>query len=248
MPAALFRVIALLLLAVGLVAPARADEALTPEQKKAVEQVIQDYFLKHPEFMVDVLRAAEAKLKDQKAEDAKQAISERRDELLGDASAPIGGNPDGDVTIVEFFDYRCPYCKAMAEPLQALVKKDGKLRLVLKEFPILGPNSTLASKASIGARPQGRYLAFHEALLTHKGDLDDKAITAIARGLGIDTGKMKARAEDPQVTAKLARNLDLGRALELDGTPAFIIGDTLIPGAVDLEMLEQAIAEARKKS
>jgi protein-disulfide isomerase len=237
----------LLMLAVSGIA-AHAQNALSPEQERAVRDVLRQELKEHPELVLDAIRQLQARDRQANEDRHRDLIRLHEDEMAADSEDFVAGNPKGDVTLVEFFDYRCPYCKAMAEPLQALVKKDGKLRLVLKEFPILGPNSTLASKASIGARPQGRYLAFHEALLTHKGDLDDKAITAIARGLGIDTGKMKARAEDPQVTAKLARNLDLGRALELDGTPAFIIGDTLIPGAVDLEMLEQAIAEARNKS
>jgi protein-disulfide isomerase len=237
----------LLMLAVSGIA-AHAQNALSPEQERAVRDVLRQELKEHPELVLDAIRQLQTRDRQANEDRHRDLILLHEDEMAADSEDFVAGNPKGDVTLVEFFDYRCPYCKAMAEPLQALVKKDGKLRLVLKEFPILGPNSTLASKASIGARPQGRYLAFHEALLTHKGDLDDKAITAIARGLGIDTGKMKARAEDPQVTAKLARNLDLGRALELDGTPAFIIGDTLIPGAVDLEMLEQAIAEARKKS
>jgi protein-disulfide isomerase len=237
----------LLMLAVSGIA-AHAQNALSPEQERAVRDVLRQELKEHPELVLDAIRQLQARDRQANEDRHRDLIRLHEDEMAADSEDFVAGNPKGDVTLVEFFDYRCPYCKAMAEPLQALVKKDGKLRLVLKEFPILGPNSTLASKASIGARPQGRYLAFHEALLTHKGDLDDKAVTAIARGLGIDTGKMKARAEDPQVTAKLARNLDLGRALELDGTPAFIIGDTLIPGAVDLEMLEQAIAEARKKS
>jgi protein-disulfide isomerase len=237
----------LLTLAVSGIA-AHAQNALTPEQERAVRDVLRQELKEHPELVLDAIRQLQARDRQANEDHHRDLIRLHEDEMAADSEDFVAGNPKGDVTLVEFFDYRCPYCKAMAEPLQALVKKDGNLRLVLKEFPILGPNSTLASKASIGARPQGRYLAFHQALLTHKGDLDDKAITAIARGLGLDTTKMKARSEDPQVTAKLARNLDLGRALELDGTPAFIIGDTLIPGAVDLEMLEQAIAEARRKS
>jgi protein-disulfide isomerase len=226
---------------------ADAQTALSPEQERAVRDVLRQELKDHPELVLDAIRQLQARDRQANDERHRDLIRLHQDEIAADTEDFVAGNPKGDVTLVEFFDYRCPYCKAMAEPLQALLKKDGNVRLVLKEFPILGPNSTLASKASIGARSQGRYLAFHQALLTHKGDLDDKAIAAVARAVGIDTGKMKARSDDPQTAAKLARNLDLGRALELDGTPAFIIGDTLIPGAVDLEMLEQAIADARKK-
>ena len=238
----------ILLMLAGSAFAAPAQTALSPEQERAVRDVLRQELKEHPELVLDAIRQLQARDRQANEDRHRDLIRLHQDEMDADSEDFVAGNPKGDVTLVEFFDYRCPYCKAMAEPLQALIKKDGNLRLVLKEFPILGPNSTLASKASIGARPQGRYLAFHQALLTYKGDLDDKAITAVARSVGIDTGKMKARSDDPQVTAKLARNLDLGRALELDGTPAFIIGDKLSPGAVDLEMLEQAIAEARKKS
>ena len=238
---------ALLILAAFAVA-ARAQDTLSPAQERAVRDLLRQELKEHPELVLDAIRQLQARDRQVSDERHRDLIRLHQDQLAADAEDFVAGNPKGDVTLIEFFDYRCPYCKAMAEPLEALLKKDGNIRLVLKEFPILGPNSTLASKASIGARPQGRYLAFHQALLAQKGDLDDKAIAAIARTVGIDIGKMKARSEDAQVSAKLARNLDLGRALELDGTPAFIIDDKLIPGAVDLEMLEQAIAEARKKS
>jgi protein-disulfide isomerase len=236
------------LLLVGWSVGARAETTLSPEQERAVRELLRQELKDHPELVLDAIRQLQARDRQASDERHRDLIRLHQDELAPDQEDFVAGNPQGDVTLIEFFDYRCPYCKAMAEPLLALLKKDGHVRLVLKEFPILGPNSTLASKASIAARPQGRYLAFHAALLTHKGDLDDKAITEIARSVGIDPGKMKARAADPQTAAKLARNLDLGRALELDGTPAFILGDRLIPGAVDLEMLQQAIAEARKKS
>jgi protein-disulfide isomerase len=239
--------VALMMLAAGSL-PASAADALSPAQEQAVRELLRQELKEHPELVLDAIRQLQARDRLANEDRHRDLIRLHQDELAADAEDFVAGNPQGDVTLVEFFDYRCPYCKAMAEPLQELLKKDGKLRLVLKEFPILGPNSMLAAKASIGARPQGHYLAFHQALLTHKGDLDDKAVASIARTVGIDTGKMKARSEEAQVSAKLARNLDLGRALELDGTPAFIIGDKLIPGAVDLEMLEQAIAEARKKS
>jgi protein-disulfide isomerase len=248
MPAALFRVIALLLLAVGLVAPARADEALTPEQKKAVEQVIQDYFLKHPEFMVDVLRAAEAKLKDQKAEDAKQAISERRDELLGDASAPIGGNPDGDVTIVEFFDYRCPYCKQVEPSLEALLKEDPKIRIVYKEFPVLGPESIYASRMALAAKKQDRYAAFHTAMMAAKGKITDDVVQKVAASAGVDIAQAKTDMKSPDIDAVIKRNYALAEALDINGTPAFIIGSVMVPGTTDLDGLRKLVADARKPS
>lgn len=245
---ALFRVIALFLLAIGLVAPARADEPLTPEQKKAVEQVIQDYFLKHPEFMVDVLRAAEAKLKEQKAEDAKQAITERRSDLLADASSPIGGNPDGDVTIVEFFDYRCPYCKQVEPSLEALLKEDPKIRVVYKEFPVLGPESVYATRMALAAKKQDRYAAFHTAMMAAKGKITDDVVEKIAAGAGVDVAKAKTEMKSPDIDAVIKRNYALAEALDINGTPAFVIGTVLVPGSTDLDGLRKLVADARKPS
>lgn len=227
--------------------PARAEEALTPAQEQAVRDLLRQELQDHPELVLDAIRQLQARDRERSEERHRDLIRLHQDEIAGDTEDFVAGNPKGDVTLIEFFDYRCPYCKAMAEPLQNLLNKDGNIRLVLKEFPILGANSTLASKASLAARPQGHYLAFHQALLAYKGDLDEKAILSVARSVGIDAAKMKARSDDAAVDAKIARNVDLGRSLELDGTPAFIIGDKLIPGAVDLPTLEQAIAEARKK-
>ena len=225
---------------------ARAAE-LTPAQEQAVRDLLREELRQHPELVLDAIRQLQARDRQADQERHRDLIRLHQDEIVADAGDFVLGNPQGDVTLVEFFDYRCPYCKAMLDRVQDLVKRDGKLRLVLKEFPILGANSTLASKSSVAAQPQGHYLAFHTAMLGFKGDLDDKAITALARSVGIDTGKMKARLDDPAVAAKLARNVELGKALELDGTPAFIVGDQLIPGAVELATLEQAIAAERKR-
>jgi protein-disulfide isomerase len=238
----------MLLLAIGLVASARADEPLTPEQKKAVEQVIQDYFLKHPEFMVDVLRAAEAKLKEQKAEDAKQAIAGRRDELLADAGSPVGGNPDGDVTIVEFFDYRCPYCKQVEPSLEALIKEDPKIRVVYKEFPVLGPESVYATRMALAAKKQDRYAAFHTAMMAAKGKITDDVVEKVAAGAGVDVAKAKTEMKAPDIDAIIKRNYALAEALDINGTPAFVIGTVLVPGSTDLDGLRKLVADARKPS
>jgi protein-disulfide isomerase len=244
----MIRMLVLLALCCVVVSAAPAPAAdLTPAQEQAVRDLLRQELREHPELVLDAIRQLQARDRQADEERHRDLIRLHQDEIVGDAGDFVLGNPDGDFTLIEFFDYRCPYCKAMVERVQDLARKDGKLRLVLKEFPILGANSMLASKASVAAQPQGHYLAFHTAMLQFKGDLDDKAITNIARSVGIDTAKMKTRLDDGQVTAKLARNIDLGRALEIDGTPAFIIGDRLIPGAVELTALEQAIADARKK-
>ena len=228
--------------------PARAADPLTPAQKEAVERVIHDYLLAHPEVMVEALRSAEAKLKEKKEENAKQAIVERRSELLSDATAPIAGNPQGDVTIVEFFDYRCPYCKQVEPHLEALLKEDPKLRIVYKEFPVLGPQSLYASRMALAAHKQGKYAAFHDAMMAAKGPITEETILMVAHSAGIDVARAKTDMAGADIQEIIKRNYALADALDIQGTPAFIVGDALVPGATDLDNLRHLIAEARKSA
>jgi protein-disulfide isomerase len=236
----------LLLLAAGLAAPAGAAEPLTPEQKQAVEQVIHDYLLDHPELMIEVLHAAEAKLKEQKAAGARQEIGARRDELLHDADTPVGGNPKGDVTIVEFFDYRCPYCKEVEPALEALLREDGKIRIVYKEFPVLGPASVYAARIALAARHQGKYAAFHQAMMARKGQITEDVVLKVAADSGIDVAKAKAEMNSSEIDGLIKRNYALADALDIQYTPAFVIGDELVPGAADIDHLRALVAAARK--
>jgi len=245
----LFRLVLLAVAALAMLAPpARAAEALTPAQKEAVERVIHDYLLEHPEVMVEALRSAEAKLKEKKGESARQAIVERRSELLSDASAPIAGNPQGDVTIVEFFDYRCPYCKQVEPHLEALLKEDPKLRIVYKEFPVLGPESLYAARMALAASKQGKYAAFHDAMMAAKGKISEETILGVARAAGIDLTRAKTDMAAPDIQEIIKRNYALADALDIQGTPAFIVGETIVPGATDLDNLRRLITEARKTS
>jgi protein-disulfide isomerase len=228
--------------------PAGAADTLTPAQKEAVERVVHDYILAHPEVMVEAIRAAQAKAKEKKEESAKHAIIERRTELLSDASAPVAGNPEGDVTIVEFFDYRCPYCKQVEPHLAALLKEDPKLRIVYKEFPVLGPESVFASRMALAARKQGKYAIFHDAMMTAKGNVTEETVLSVARSVGIDVARAKTDMTAPDIQEIIKRNYALADALDIQGTPAFIVGDTLVPGATDLDSLRRLIAEARKTS
>jgi protein-disulfide isomerase len=226
--------------------PAAAEEALTPAQKQSFEKLIHDYLLDHPEVLIEALQAAEDKMKQQAEERAQQAIASRSQELLADPEAPVVGNPQGDVTLVEFFDYRCPYCKQVSPSLQALIKEDSRLRVVYNEFPVLGRESVYASRAALAAKKQGKYEPFHNALMGLKGQLGDEVVLKTAASVGLDVEKLKSDMGTPDIEAQLRRNHELAQALEVRGTPAFIVGSTLIPGAVDVATLRQKIAEARK--
>jgi protein-disulfide isomerase len=226
-------------------AQSKATAPLTPEQSRAVEQIIQDYLMNHPDFMMQVLQRMQQHMAQQTQAEVRAAIMSKHEELLADANSHAIGNPKGDVTIVEFFDYRCPYCKRVQGTLAELVKQDPRLRIVYKEFPILGPASTLASRAAIASRKQGKYGPYHDALMTWGGQLDETVIFDLAKRVGLNIDKLKADMKDPSVDAVIERNIALAAALHIDATPGFVVGDKTIVGA-DIDGLKEALAAARK--
>ncbi len=174
-------------------------------------------------------------------------IVARQDELLNDPASPVGGNPDGDVTLVEFFDYQCPYCKTIFPSIQALLAEDRNLRYVFKEFPILGRASVFAARAALAARRQGKYLEFHMAVMSAKGKLTEARVMRLAKTAGLDVDRLRRDMADGTVDAMIRRNLELADGLGIFSTPVFIIGDTQIPGAVEIDTLKVLIARARQR-
>jgi len=213
--------------------PALADP-LTSDQQKAVETVIHDYLLAHPEIVEEALKAA-----------GERRAAHAMNELMADKSAPGDGNPKGDVTIVEFFDYNCPYCKLVAPTLATLLKEDPKLHIVYREFPILGKSSVLAAHAALAAQEQGKYLELHNALIALKGKLDDEQVLATASKAGVDVARLAQDMTKDDIDALLQKNFDFADTLGIRATPTFIIGGKLVPSALSLESLRKLIAEAR---
>ena len=228
------------------VLPAIADEAVPPAQRAAIEQIVHDYLLQHPEVLIQSLQDAQEKERQQDAARAKDALAQHRAELVDDPTAPVGGNPKGNVTIVEFFDYRCPYCKQVEPALEALLREDGQIRIVYKEFPILGKPSVLAAQVALAARQQGKYAAFHSAMMAAKGQIDDASVWRVAANVGLDIAKAKAAIGSGEAEAIIKRNYALAEALDIRGTPAFVIGGEMVPGAIDIATLKEKIAAARK--
>lgn len=240
---------ALIVLAAAFAGPATAvAQSFSPTQKQEIDRLIHDYLQQHPEAVMDALKAAQQQADAAKAAAAKRTIAAKRDELLHDPNSAVAGNPNGDVTLVEFFDYRCPYCKQVEPSLDALLKEDGKLRIVYKEFPILGEASIYATHVALAAKQQGKYAEFHRAMMATKGDISDDTVLNVATSLGLDMTKIKADMAAPAIDKLIDKNYALADALDIQGTPALIIGDTLIPGAVDLDGLRKDIAAARKGS
>jgi protein-disulfide isomerase len=232
--------------AMAALAPARAQspapQAMSREQ---IEQIVREYLLNNPEIIIEAVEGLEEKRRREAERERGATLSAKRDQVFNDPDAPVAGNPQGDVTLVEFFDYRCPYCKQVAPALTQLLKSDGNLRFVLKELPILGPDSVLASRAALAAHMQGKYLPMHERLLRHRGGYDDQAIARIAGEAGLDVARLKADMDKPEIGAILEKNRRLAQELAITGTPAFVIGDKVVPGAVDLETLKKLVAETR---
>ena len=238
--------LACLLLVVAPLRPAAAA-GFTPAQRQEIEQILHDYLVHNPEVLIDALRDAEAQLTRDADAKASQALNDRRREVFADPVDPVGGNPHGDATIVEFFDYRCPYCKQVQPSLRQLIEQDPRLRLVYKELPVLGPASVTAAHAALAAQKQGKYEAFHTAMMAARGQITDDTVYRIAGSVGLDLDRLKKDMAAPEVEQALKANLALADALNIHGTPAFIVGDRIVPGAVGLDALKDMVADARKQ-
>ncbi len=240
-------VLSLFLLAPYLAAAA-GDDALGPGQRKAIEQVVREYLENNPEILIDALKSLRQRQKAEQRTRSQTALASRRSELDNDPATPIGGNTSGNVTLVEFFDYQCGFCKRVLPAVQELLRGDGNIRFVFKEFPILGPESVFAARAALAAWKQdhGRYNKFHFALMATKGKLSEDKVMAVAAKSGLDVDRLRRDMAAPEIDDVLQKNFRLAEDLGIRGTPAFVIGDRLVPGAIDLKTFQKLIAEARK--
>ena len=213
---------------------------------EAIRQIIRDYLLEQPELLIEVQQALQAKRDAETALQAQQAIQIYSDEIFSDPEAPVAGNPEGAIVLVEFFDYRCGYCRRVKPTLETLLAENDDLRLVFKEFPILGPESTLAARAALASRAQGLYEPFHWALMSTDGPFDLDHILAVARSVGLDDERLARDMEEPAIDTLIDRNAVLASALAIRGTPAFVVGDRMIRGALPIGQFRTAIADARQ--
>lgn len=227
--------------------PALADDGFKDGQKKEIRKIVRDYLIKNPEVIVEALREMRRREEAAKVAAAKKAIGASRDALLKNTSDPVGGNKKGDVTVVEFFDYNCGWCKRTYTHMKAAVKSDGNVRIVYKEFPILAPSSRMAAQVALAARKQGKYEKVHTMLMTHRGALDESKIMAIAEQAGLNMPQLKTDMKSPEVEAAIAANMALARKLNIGGTPAFIIGGKLIPGFMRAGQFISEINRTRKE-
>jgi protein-disulfide isomerase len=230
----------------GLSAQSAKGPAATTD-KAAVEKIVRDYILNNPELITDAIRILREKKKLAENAGDMQMLASNRAELVSDPESPVGGNPNGDVTVVEFFDYRCGVCKRVHPIVDQLIKSDPNIRRVYKEWPILGPNSVLAARAAIASRNQGKYLSFHKVMMDASSSFGESAIMAMAESVGIDAARLRKDMRTPETDEIIRKNYALAEKLKLNGTPSFVIGDTLLRGGRDLDSLRALVAEARAK-
>ena len=216
----------------------------SPAQKEALGGVIKDYLMENPQVIFDAIEAHRANEEKRQQEQAETAIKDNLAKLTA-ADAPSIGPADADVTIVEFFDYNCGYCKRVLPDIRAITKDDKKVRFVFKEMPILGPTSLTAAQWAMAAHKQGKYFEYHAALMEHRGPKEAKQLEKLAKDLELDVDQMKTDAKSDEVQAMIDADVALARTIGINGTPAFIVGETLYPGYIGEDGMVNAIKEAR---
>jgi protein-disulfide isomerase len=239
----------------SLAGPALAQQSAMPHgpgtfteaQRREIVDIIRDALRNDPSILRDAITALQADENDREQGAARAAIAASTDALTRTPGDPTDGNLNGDVTIVEFYDVRCPYCRRMLPVFAELLKRERNVRVVYKDIPILGPGSVVGARAVLAAQRQGGYLKLREALMTGPAQVDSDVVKAAAQRLGLDWDRLQRDMADPAIQTRIDANLKLAHTLNIQGTPAYVIGDQLLPGAVSLPDLQAIIAQARRR-
>jgi protein-disulfide isomerase len=246
---AMFKIIRAMLLACllpGVAFAAGPASEFTPAQRDEIVQIVREALKTDPSILRDAIATLQAQDEAKDAAEARATIAARQKDLVNTFGDPEAGNPHGDVTLVEFYDPRCPYCRRMLAGIDALVQKDHGLRIVYKDIPVLGPASVLEARAIVAAQKQGGYLKMQAALMKDTAQPTMDGIRATATSLGLNANQLAADMNSTATTQRINNNLALARALKLQGTPAFVVGMQMIPGMVTEDQLEDAVSDARK--
>ncbi|NVN86100.1 MAG: DsbA family protein [Rhodopseudomonas sp.] len=248
MPSLRLLAAALFALAIGAPQVASAQQ-FSDDQRGQIESIIKTYLLSHPEVLEEVSAELSKRQAAAEAEKHQSAIKDNAATIFDSPRGVMIGNKDGDVSFVEFFDYNCGYCKRAMTDMIELMKADPKLKVVLKEFPVLGPGSIEAAQVAVAVRMQDptgkKYLDFHQKLLGGKGQADKARAMAAAKDAGLDIAKLEKDLASPEVRATLEENFKLAEAMGMNGTPSYVIGKQVVVGAVGLETLREKVGIAR---
>ena len=228
------------LTAVVLALPVAAQEL----DEDRVRELVLETIRENPGIVMEALGVLQSRQEEAQAAAAETLLAERREEFV--AGAPVLGNPDGDVTVVEFFDYNCPYCKRASEEVATLLADDANVRMVMREWPILGEGSVFAARAALAAREQDKYHEFHDAMMSLPGRADEASVLDVAERVGLDLDRLRTDMEAPEIDDHIRKSMELTQALNLSGTPSFVIGETVVPGYVDASQLREIIKETRE--
>jgi protein-disulfide isomerase len=228
---------------------ATTASAFTAAQRKELQSIIKDVLINNPEIMLEVQSALEAKMDKIQAERMAIAIKEHAGELYRPVSSPVVGNANGDVPVIEFFDYNCGYCKKALSEVAHLVDTDKKVRLILKEFPILAKGSEEASRVALAAKLQGKYWEFHRAMLSNQGQANEASALRVAEKIGLDMARIRKDMAAPEIKKEIEDTRQLANKMGIQGTPHFIVGDRIIAGAPEnlTELLGKHVSDVRKE-
>ena len=244
-PLTLFALLAVVIAAAALLVPVSLPQSARNDLSD-FERRVHAYLMSHPEVILDSVEALRRRDEASKAIRQREAVAALQGSLVDPGPLPVAGNPSGDVTVVEFFDYRCPYCRRVVPEVKALLAADAKVRFVFKEYPVLGPDSVVAARAAVASARQGKYLQMHDAMMTREGGLDEAAVMDIARSLGLDLARLRADMAAAETTRLLQDTIALGRRVGVDGTPAFVIGREVVPGYTSAANLRAVVERARR--
>ena len=243
-----FAIAALLGIAVSILVAGRSVAADEPKlSQQEIEKIVREYLLREPEVLAEALRRLQERQSAAAALKAKQAIHDQQQALLSDQGSPVEGNAQGKVTIVEFFDYRCVHCRRVASTIDQIMRSNASVRVVYKNFPVLGEPSVLAARAAVAAQQQGGWPKLHRAMLSFDGDFTTETILALGASVGLDSAKLKTDMMSPATNEALQANLTLAAALGVDVTPTFVIGDRVIRGALSAEGFQAVLDEEAGK-
>ena len=218
----------------------------TSQQRDEIVTILRDALKRDPSILRDAVVALQADDSRAQSETQAKALAAVAPALNATAGDPVAGNPQGKVTLVEFYDVRCPYCRRMVPTMANLLRANPDIRLVYKDLPVLGPNSVIGARALLAAQKQGGYQRLHDALMSGPADVTEESIHAAAAKLGLDWERIQADMKAPDVLARIDANLALAHRLELQGTPVYVVGGKLLPGAVALSELQDAVTAARR--
>lgn len=251
--------ITLLLTSISTAFAADTNATFNQNQQTQIQNIVRDYILKNPQVLVQAMQNLQKQAHSEMMKQAQQVITSQAQTLFNAPGSPVVGNPKGTVTLLEFFDYQCPYCKRISPGINQLISDNKNLRVVYKELPIFGESSMFAAQAALASQAQNKYLPFHNALMATKPPFTSQQILDVAKSVGIDVNKLQADMKNKNIIDEIKSNIALANEMQLAGTPAFIIANVkingtqvakpvkslFIPGAIDADNLEQAIKQVQ---